>query len=601
MMTADPAPQVAAILRPLRDLADEIVIAADSRVADDDLAGYATVADRLLRVEYRIMDRHLGWLHRQCKGDWILRLDGDEVVSPALLERLPELLRSRDVDQYRIAQRWVYPDAGHLLAEHPWGGDYLNRLVRNTAALRFGGRLHEQVLPSGPSEFVTEPTYHLDLVLSDEAARRAKVIRYEVAAPHKRSGGRRFNEAYYLPEQRDDLQPRPLPPADRACVEAVMNPPAVPGPLPELNGSAPLVPLADLDAWWEGAPVPPAAHRARIEPHEPPRALTAGEQRRLFFHVTNLGSVRWPWGLDQQPPIRLSYHWLAADGTPEVHDGLRTAFPRAVGPGERILAGLDVMAPDTPGERILEVDVVHEDVCWFGVTCRLPVVIDDPSAIHPPAGERLKPSAPGRAVGASASRQRIPRALHRIWTGDAPLPDEFAAYGESFRAHHPDWEIRLWGDDDLAGLGIGERERAAARSASELSNLIRYEILVRHGGVYVDTDVECRRSFEPLLRGIDAFAALELPGRVGTAVLGSAPGHPAFRRAAAEARRTLGLGAHTADANGPYFLSLLLEQEPDVTILGPEVFYPYLWTEPERRADDFPDAYAVHHWAGSWR
>jgi hypothetical protein len=79
------------------------------------------------------------------------------------------------------------------------------------------------------------------------------------------------------------------------------------------------------------------------------------------------------------------------------------------------------------------------------------------------------------------------------------------------------------------------------------------------------------------------------------------PGHVAFRRAARLARQTLGLGLHSADANGPYLLTLIAEQEPSVTIFGAERFYPYLWDEPERAGEDFPDAYAVHHWAASWR
>jgi mannosyltransferase OCH1-like enzyme len=160
--------------------------------------------------------------------------------------------------------------------------------------------------------------------------------------------------------------------------------------------------------------------------------------------------------------------------------------------------------------------------------------------------------------------------------------------------------MRLWTDADLPDLNVGETERVRARTASELSNLVRYEILSRHGGIYVDTDVECRRSFKPVLHGIEAFAGLELPGRVGTAVLGAVPGHSAFTRAAHECRATLGLGAHSPDANGPYFLSLIFEQEPGVRILAQPAFYPYLWTEPERSGDSFPDAYAVHHWAGSW-
>jgi hypothetical protein len=160
--------------------------------------------------------------------------------------------------------------------------------------------------------------------------------------------------------------------------------------------------------------------------------------------------------------------------------------------------------------------------------------------------------------------------------------------------------MRLWTDENLAQLDITTAERERARTQSELSNLVRYELLQRFGGVYVDTDVECRRSLTPLLRGIDAFAALERPGRVGTAVLGSIAGHPIFERAAGLARRTLGLGADSSDANGPYFLSLILEQEPNMAIFGPQLFYPYLWDELERRNEAFPDAYTVHHWTLSW-
>jgi hypothetical protein len=38
-----------------------------------------------------------------------------------------------------------------------------------------------------------------------------------------------------------------------------------------------------------------------------------------------------------------------------------------------------------------------------------------------------------------------------------------------------------------------------------------------------------------------------------------------------------------------------------VTVFPPELFYPYLWSEPERRGERFDHAYAVHHWAMSWK
>ena len=250
-------------------------------------------------------------------------------------------------------------------------------------------------------------------------------------------------------------------------------------------------------------------------------------------------------------------------------------FPRVVNPGERILAPLHVDALAAAGDYVLEVDIVHEHVRWFDCACRVPVRVEHPAGL-PPTGARLRETAPPsfrrwRGV-------RIPRTIHRVWLGDRPMPEEHERFGRTFAQHHPDWEMRLWTDQDLPALGVAATERERARTHSELSNLVRYEVLHRHGGVYVDTDVECRRPLIPLLRGIDAFAALEVPGGVGTAILGSVAGHPAFARAASLTRRTLAAGVHSPDANGPHFFSLILEQESNVAIFAPRLFYSYLWT-----------------------
>jgi hypothetical protein len=102
LMTTDPPARVTAILEPLRQYTDEIVIAADERVDDRTLACYSALADRLFRIDFRSYERHLSWLHAQCGGDWILRLDGDELASPAFLRRLPKMLDSRTVQQYWV-------------------------------------------------------------------------------------------------------------------------------------------------------------------------------------------------------------------------------------------------------------------------------------------------------------------------------------------------------------------------------------------------------------------------------------------------------------------------------------------------------------------
>jgi mannosyltransferase OCH1-like enzyme len=190
----------------------------------------------------------------------------------------------------------------------------------------------------------------------------------------------------------------------------------------------------------------------------------------------------------------------------------------------------------------------------------------------------------------------IPRIIHRIWLGPEPMPAQFEHYGETWRAHNPGWEMRLWTDDRLSTL---RRPLALdrARRPGERANVLRYELLRELGGVYVDTDVECLRSIEPLLEGVRAFAGYERPGEVGNAILGGVPDHPAFERAADEAERRSGGGRSSVAATGPRFLTELLAEFPDVTIFAPETFYPYDWEEEPRPASELPAAYAVHHWS----
>lgn len=597
LITADPPARIAAILEPLRGHADEVLIAADSRVDDETLGGYGALADRLLRIEFLLSERHTAWLFSQCNGDWILRLDGDEVPSQAFVRRLPQMLASRNAQQFWVAQAWLYPDASRVLAGAPWSEDFANRLVRNDGTLRARGLQHLHADPVAPCEYIEEPLYHLDLLTSSEAERREKAVRYEVARPHLlAAGGGRINEAFYLPELRDSLQLRPVPEEDQASVALALEGSRVPPPRTPVD-DVPLVSLEEMDRMWEGRTVQAEAYHASIEPREPRSSFAPSEQRHVFFAVHNEGTERWPASLDAGPPIRLSYRWLNADGSVHTAEGPRSPFSRVVNPGERILTPLQVDAPSTAGDYVLEVDIVHEHVRWFGCSCRVPARVELPRGL-PPIGVRLRETPP--PARRRWRRVRIPRTIHRVWLGEEPMPEEHERFGETFARHHSDWGMQLWTDEDLPELDITVAERARSRTRAELSNLVRYEVLRRFGGVYVDTDVECLRPLPPLLRGISAFAALECPGRVGNAVLGSIAGHPIFARAAQLARRTLGTGAHSADANGPYLLSLILEQEPGVALFGAELFYPYRWDEPERHDEAFPDAYAVHHWAKSW-
>jgi hypothetical protein len=378
-LTADPGPRVAAALRGLRPVADEIVVAADARADGDRLAAYASVADRVLRVEFAYTERHLAWLHAQCRGDWILRIDGDEVASPRLVELLPRLLTER-VHQYLLPRRWLFPDAGHWLNELPWWPDYQVRLVRNDGLLRFPGLDHTSAVPVRPARYLEEPLYHFALLGSSQEERRGKAAWYESRRPGlKAHGGGALNERFYLPELHARRTPVPVEEGDRAAIDEAVGGP-LGGPKAQVDPDGlPVVPLAESDRFWAGRPLGAEAYRAEIDQIEPEYRMAVGERRALHFRIANRGNERWPWDSGIGPRINASYHWLRGDGTPAVDEGLRTAFPCDIAPGETVIVPLDVLAPDAPGDYLLEVDLVHEDVRWFDCGTR----------VHVPVTERL--------------------------------------------------------------------------------------------------------------------------------------------------------------------------------------------------------------------
>ena len=75
--------------------------------------------------------------------------------------------------------------------------------------------------------------------------------------------------------------------------------------------------------------------------------------------MTNVGAATW--GED----IAASYHWLDERGNAIVWDGVRTAFPGPVAPGDGIELQIAVRAPMPPGNYGFALDLVAEHRAWF--------------------------------------------------------------------------------------------------------------------------------------------------------------------------------------------------------------------------------------------
>lgn len=135
----------------------------------------------------------------------------------------------------------------------------------------------------------------------------------------------------------------------------------------------------------------------------------------------------------------------------------------------------------------------------------------------------------------------IPKTIHLIWLqADRPRPDTCI---NSWAAAHPDWQVKLWSEEDLIGrewINVEAMRQVARRGPAALADLMRWEILYEEGGVAVDADTMCQRSLPEWLLEVDAFACWqneeEMPGVLSAGFVGFSKDHPLIAQVVLEVR-----------------------------------------------------------------
>jgi inositol phosphorylceramide mannosyltransferase catalytic subunit len=186
--------------------------------------------------------------------------------------------------------------------------------------------------------------------------------------------------------------------------------------------------------------------------------------------------------------------------------------------------------------------------------------------------------------------------LHQMWVGPE-MPAQFADWGYELQVMHPDWEYRLWGDGDFGWLhnqDVYDRaeELVPDHKVGQLrSNVARYEILHRYGGVWLDADVEPLRPLDGLV-GPQAWAGWERQDEwVGTSVMGGEAGAP-FWEACIR-------GVQQAGYPGPQevrFVTGIYRKQGGLHVYPEWTFYPYRTHDIGNRPADYGQSYVAHHW-----
>jgi mannosyltransferase OCH1-like enzyme len=236
---------------------------------------------------------------------------------------------------------------------------------------------------------------------------------------------------------------------------------------------------------------------------------------------------------------------------------------------------------------------------------------------------------------------KIPKIIHQIWFG-GKLPAEYVPYRESWIANHPDWIFIFWTDNpenydrgillhdfqalkeslqspcndrfiviDVKNLQFENRtffDRAI--NYGEKSDILKWEVVYRFGGVYVDTDFECLKPLDELHHIYNFYTGIQPLDtnvvQLGAALYGAVANHPILHACVNNIKNNQHIPQIVVKTGPIHFTQCFLTSVNQGNVIDIALPASYLYPcgyELRGSASNMwqqPESYAVHHWAGSW-
>ncbi len=218
------------------------------------------------------------------------------------------------------------------------------------------------------------------------------------------------------------------------------------------------------------------------------------------------------------------------------------------------------------------------------------------------------------------SRSEIPKILHMTWVGELEPPQYFWNNLNKWKSLMPNWDFMIWSNDkmteeyfDYEYLSIMKK----IKSPAQLSDFIRFYVLNKWGGHYLDADITPFRSLEELPIEHSIALCNDLPetnsNYMMCAFAAGIPNHPLWEECINECKELNVNLPYNKNSipTGPSVLGNCVFSKVNWVSVGGYTQLPY-WTFyrnrigdpgpylPNRVMKDYPHTFGHHFYAGTW-
>lgn len=213
----------------------------------------------------------------------------------------------------------------------------------------------------------------------------------------------------------------------------------------------------------------------------------------------------------------------------------------------------------------------------------------------------------------------IPKIIHHIWIGNKPFPEKFYDYVNKWKMIYNDYNFIFWDNELVNSTKIVtkdiEKYYYSDLNIAIKSDLLRFKILEKIGGIYIDVDTEPLRKMPYDVLNYKFFSGYQPNNEIAIGIMGSEPNEDLTKNFVEYMTKNIEntkIEDNSAETickiSGPESFTFFLHpyiNKSQYKFFETKYFYPYSWNEMEKSNDDFlktsPDSYSVHHWAQTWK